>query len=265
VILSVSIYYYYFKQFLKSKAEYRVDFLFGIASQILISLFGLLFILMLLDGESVKQIGDWSRLEVMLIYGYSMLSFALFNTVATNLYRFGDRYVIGGEFDRVLVRPLNSLSQVLFEAFNLESIGTFILGACIFSYACRGLHLSLGILDYCWLGISVISGSIILISVFISLSTLSFYFEDKLGIGAPVYSLINFGRYPTPIFNSTIQFILSFIIPFAFVAFYPATHFLGREEYRYFCYCTPLVALASFSFALFFWCQGVKRYASTGF
>jgi len=260
-----SIYFYYFLQFLKSKAEYRLDFLVGILSNILISLFGLFFILMLLNGESVKSIGEWSRLEVMLIYGYSMISFALFSTVSINLYRFGDKYVIGGQFDRVLLRPLNSLSQVLFESFNLEAIGTFLLGLLIFRHSIIELGICLAPLDYLWLIISALSGTCILISVFVFLSTLSFYFEDRLGIGAPVYSLINFGRYPTPIFNSTIQFILSFIVPFAFVAFYPATHFLGRQEYQYFCYATPLVALICLYVANLAWNKGVKNYASTGF
>ncbi len=265
MICSIGIYYYYFIQFLKSKTEYRLDFIVGILSNILISLFGLFFLLMLLNGESIKSIGEWSRLEVMLIYGYSMISFALFSCVSMNLYRFGDKYVIGGQFDRVLLRPLNSLSQVLFESFNLEAVGTLILGVLIFRHSVIGLGLSLSILDYLWLLLSVLSGTSILISVFVFLSTLSFYFEDRLGIGAPVYSLINFGRYPTPIFNSLIQFILSFVVPFSFVAFYPATHFLGRGEYRYFCYGTPIVAIVCLILAALAWKRGVRRYASTGF
>ncbi len=259
------IYFYYFLQFLKSKSEYRLDFFIGIVSNLLISFFGLFFLLMLLDGESIKSIGDWSKLEVMLIYGYSMISFALFSSISFNLYRFGDRYVIGGQFDRVLLRPLNSLSQVLFESFNLEAVGTLILGVLIFRHGIVGLKVDFGFFDMLWLLVSVLSGTCILISVFVFLATLSFYFEDRLGIGAPVYSLINFGRYPTPIFNSLIQFILSFIVPFAFVAFYPATHFLGRSEYQYFCYSTPVVALVCIGIAALAWRRGVGNYASTGF
>ena len=35
---------------------------------------------------------------------------------------FPDRYLIEGRFDRVLVRPVASVFQVLFEAFRLESL-----------------------------------------------------------------------------------------------------------------------------------------------
>jgi ABC-2 type transport system permease protein len=187
------------------------------------------------------------------------------NCVSQNLFRFGDKYIIGGQFDRVLLRPLSSIAQVLFESFNLDSIGTFILGLVVLVRSSNNLGIIFTINDYLWLFFSVISGAIILVSVFISLASLSFHFEDKLGVGAPVYGLINFGRYPVNIFNKTVQFVLSFVIPFAFVAFYPATHFFNKSGFEFYCYLTPVVALVSFMISLFFWGYGTKKYTSTGF
>ncbi|HMO17315.1 MAG TPA: ABC-2 family transporter protein [Oligoflexia bacterium] len=258
------IYFFYFLQFIKSRAEYKVDFIFGLIANVLVSLFGLLFILLLIDGEQITSIGEWSRNEVLFIYGYSMLAFSLFNMVAQNLYRFGDKYIIEGQFDRVLLRPLGSIGQVIFESFNLDALGTFALGIFILFKSSSALQIDFFASDYLWLAISVSCGAIILLSVFVTLASFSFYFEDRLGIGAPVYSLITFGRYPTPIFNKTLQMILSFIIPFAFVAFYPATHFLFKEGFHYWCYSTPLVALVSVTIAGIAWKAGVYRYSSTG-
>lgn len=260
----ITIYFYYFIQFFKTRIEYKTDFIFGLIANVGVSFFGLLFILFLMDGEKIDSIGEWSRAEILFIYGYSMLSFSFFNMVAPNLYRFGDRYIIEGQFDRILLRPLGSIGQVLFESFNLDAIGTFILGVFVIHYSSVDLGIIYGITDIAWLVLSTISGSIILISIFISLASLSFHFDDKLGIGAPVYSLITFGRYPTPIFNRLIQFILSFVIPFAFVAFYPSTHFFTKKGFEILCYATPLVALVCWGMASFLWLIGVKKYASTG-
>jgi ABC-2 type transport system permease protein len=260
----VPIYFYYFIQFFKSRAAYKIDFMFGIISNIGVALFGLLFILFLMDGEQVSQIGVWSRAEVLFIYGYSMLSFSLFSMIAPNLYMFGDRYIIDGQFDRILLRPLNTIGQVLFESFNLDAIGSFILGLYVLMQSSESMHITFGVMDVLWLIVSVVSGATILLSVFIVLASFSFHFDDKLGVGAPVYSLITFSRYPTPIFNRFIQNIISFVIPFAFASFYPATHFFSREGFEWYCYATPLVACISMMVAAICWQVGVRKYASTG-
>jgi ABC-2 type transport system permease protein len=93
---------------------------------------------------------------------------------------------------------------------------------------------------------------------------MSFHFEDRLGISSPVFNLVTFGRYPITIFNSTIQFILKWVLPFAFVAFFPATHFLHREGFEVLCYSTPVVAVVTALLASLVWQFGVSKYSSTG-
>ena len=119
---AINIYFHYFLVYLKSRAVYKFDFAVGLFSHLLIGTFGLLFVVMLMDGEQINSLDGWSKDEVIFIYGYSLLSLSLFNSVSMNLFRFGDRYVNGGQFDRVLLRPLNTIAQVIFESFNLDSI-----------------------------------------------------------------------------------------------------------------------------------------------
>ncbi|MCB0322222.1 MAG: ABC-2 family transporter protein [Bdellovibrionales bacterium] len=261
---TLSIYGSYFNQFLMSRLAYKWDFFASLIANIVVTLSGLLFIVLLIDGEAVPSLQGWTREEVLFIYGYSMISLALFNTLSPNLYRFGDKYVIEGQFDRVLLRPLNTLCQVLFESFNLESVGSLFVGIWLIFYTGASLGMEFGALDYLWLLVSGISGGIILTSVFVLLASLSFHFQDRLGIGAPVYNLINFGRYPLPIFNNVVQFVLKWVVPFAFVAFFPATHFFSRPGFEFFCYFTPGMAAICLLVAALAWTYGVSKYTSTG-
>ncbi|MDC0358640.1 ABC-2 family transporter protein [Oligoflexia bacterium] len=263
-MLTLKIYTAYFLQFLKQRLAYKGDFFASILANITATLAGLLFILFLLDGKVVQGLKGWSREEVLFIYGYSMIAMALFSTFATNLYQFGDRYVIQGQFDRVLLRPLGTLGQVLFESFNLQSIGSLAVGVLVILYTGERLDLTFGVLDYLWLFVSCASGATILLSIFIFLASLSFHFEDRIGIAPPFYNLIAFGRYPLPVFNHTLQFILRWVVPFAFVAFYPATHFMDRSGFEFFCYLTPVIAVICFGVACVGWRFGVSRYTSTG-
>jgi ABC-2 type transport system permease protein len=264
VARTITIYSLYFAQFLKARLAYRGDFFAAIGASALTALGGVLFVFVLMDGERVTDLKGWNRHEVLFIYGYSMLSMGIFAIFAPNLYRFGDRYVIEGQFDRVLLRPLNSLCQVLFESFNLESIGYILVGFVVMSTTSEPLAISYGLLDCVWLVVSAISGAVILLSVFIALASMSFHFEDRMGIAPPFYNMINFGRYPLPIYNRLLQFILQWVVPFGFVAFYPATHFFNREGFEFYCYFTPVMALICLTIASYAWQFGVSRYASTG-
>ena len=264
MLRTVEIYFHYFLRFLITRMGYKGDFFFGVLANMITSASGLIFILFLMDGTAVPTLKGWSKEEVLFIYGYSMLAMALFSSVSFNLYQFGDRYIIQGQFDRVLLRPLNSLSQVLFESFNLDSIGSFSVGLFVIFWASNKLGITYGPLDILWLLGSAIAGAIILLSFFVFLASLSFHFEDRLGIAPPFFSMITFSRYPLPIYSQTIQFILKWLVPFAFVAFYPATHFLTREGFEFLCYFTPVMACICVFVASLAWKFGVSRYSSTG-
>lgn len=261
---AIKIYTAYFAQFLKARMAYKTDFFSSIVANFIITGTGILYIIFLVDGETITSLKGWSREEVVFIYAYSMLSMSFFYIFAPNLYKFGDRYIIQGEFDRVLLRPLNSLSQVIFESFNIDTIGSFILAICLVGYSADYLGLEFNFFDYFWFVVSGISGGVIILCTFVVIASLSFHFEDRVGIAPPLFSLLRFARYPLTIYNHFIQFLLSWILPFGFVAFYPATHFLGREEFAVFCYATPFIAVLMFVIAMIFWNFGVANYKSTG-
>lgn len=261
---SISIYFAYFIRFLTARMSYKGDFIAGVAANFFVTLSGIVFIVILLDGSVVPSLGGWKREEVLLIYGYSMIPMAIFGCIAPNLYGFGDKYIIQGQFDRVLLRPLDPLAQVLFESFNLDSIGTFLVGVVLVSWSAGQLGIEFSLLDYLWLLVSAFAGGTILLGIFVILSSLSFHFEDRFGIAAPVYSLINFSRYPIPIYNRLIQVILTWVIPFAFASFYPVTRFLGREGFTFYCYITPVVAVVVLLLSRVAWRIGISKYCSTG-
>ncbi len=261
---AVFVYTGYFAKFVKARLSYRGDFFASLFAAALVSATGVLFVFFLMDGETIKDLKGWSRAEVLFIFGYSQVSTSLFNIFAPNLYQFGDRYIIQGQFDRVLLRPLDSLCQVIFESFELDALGSMLIGFLILSYSKTQLGIDFGLVDWLWFILSTASGATILLSFFIFLSSLSFHFEDRMGIAPPFFNMINFSRYPLPIFNRFLQFVLMWIVPFAFVGFLPATWFFTKPGFELFCYLTPVMALLSLTIANAFWRFGVSRYASVG-
>lgn len=252
----------YFARFLKARMEYRADFFAEIAASAVRAALSLLFVFAVF--LPVDAIGGWRRDEVLFVYGFAMMPYALFATISWNLYEFGDRYIIEGQFDRVLLRPVNTFLQVAFESFRIQALSEFAIGFVVARTAAVRLGLEFGVLDLAWAAAAVLSGAVIFTSVFGTVAALGFFFEDRIGIAPPLFNLIQAGRWPIDLFGPAIRFLLRWVVPFAFVAFYPSTRLLGREEFRDLCMLSPLVSAASLAVLASVWTAGVRRYASTG-
>lgn len=85
-----------------------------------------------------------------------------------------------------------------------------------------------------------------------------------MGLAPPVYNIIRFSRFPITIYSLPIRIFLTFVLPFAWVAFFPATWFLGSEGYGQLALLTPLVGLIVFGGSVVIWQRGVRNYSSTG-
>ncbi len=252
----------YFVQYAKVRVSYRADFFIALATSFTATVFALGFLLVLFS--KIQQLASWRREEVLFLWGFSLIPFGLFNVVSMNLYEFGNTYIMEGKFDRVLLRPVGSLFQVLFEAFRIESLHEVVTGIVIVAWASRRLEIPWTLGNGLLVLFFGLCGGAIYVSVFLLLSTVSFWFEDRVGVHPPVWNMIAFGRYPLSIYSGFIQFLLSWIIPFGFATFYPSVRLLARTEFRSYAPLVPVVAVAFLALALFVWSQGVRRYSSTG-
>ena len=108
----ISLFGDYLKNYLKTRLTYRSDFWIEVVSDLAFNFMNLFFILIVYMHTDF--IDGWVRAEVIFIYGYFMVPFGIFQCFF-NLWRFGDRYIIKGEMDRVLTRPAYNLMQVILE------------------------------------------------------------------------------------------------------------------------------------------------------
>ncbi len=252
----------YFLQYLKVRLAYKGDFLISVVSTLVGTAFGLAVVLILF--RRVTRLADWSYYEILFLYGFGLIPLSFFNVCSINLYYFGDNYIVQGKFDRVLLRPIHSLFQILFEQFRLESFADAAVGFAVVLYAARKLRLDFGLVDWIAVVLLALCGLLIYVAVFLMLTAVSFWLEDRVGVMPPVYNMMAFGRYPLKIYHTVIQFLLSWIIPFGFATFYPATHLLRRFEYNNYFYSLPVVTIAFVAMALALWNRGVQNYSSTG-
>src|SRR6266487_7169276 len=116
----------YFAQYAKVRLAYKADFFIAFFSSMTATVIGFGFVLVLFT--KIPALQGWSFYEILFLYAFSLVPLGFFNVVSWNLYEFGDIYVIQGRFERILLRPVNTLFQVLFEKFRVESLQEVVTG-----------------------------------------------------------------------------------------------------------------------------------------
>lgn len=251
---------------IKSKMEYKVTFGFLIFA-IIVFYMGQLGIILVIMNK-FKSINGWTLGEMAFLYGLLVFSQGISFLVFNSLNHF-EQFIVRGEFDRVLTRPLNPLIQVLCSGLEVSSLAHFIIGvtAIIFGSISAGLEWSFWKLIFLAM---VIGGAVLILGgIRIIISAVAFWtIRNRALVHIFVYSSKEFILYPISIYNPWVQWFLTFIFPLAFVNFYPAGYFLNKSDQFMFHpilqFMTPVVGIILFSFSLLLWRLGINRYQSTG-
>lgn len=249
-------------QYLKSLMQSKANFFIGFAGFFLMQMSGILFLSMVFS--QIPTLNGWTFYEILFIYGFSQLPRGIDHLFADYLWVFSGNSIIRGDFDRYLLRPINPLFHVLSERLQLDAIGEIVIGSIIVVYSLINLNLQITFIGLILFIITVLAGAIIYTSIKLFFTALAFWIKDSFPLLNIVYMLSDFSKYPNAIYSKGIQVLLSFIIPFSFTAFIPASYFLRKSSLIYSIIGTIIVAFVTFIIAYKTWLQGIKVYESAG-
>ena len=115
-----------------------------------------------------------------------------------------------------------------------------------------------------YLPLTVISGMLIMFSVQLLLACLTFWFVNTFSLMQTIAWMNQFGQYPVTILALPLRFLLTWVLPYAMMGFYPAAFLLRGGEYRLYGLLAPPMGLLLFGLSLLVWRASVRRYQSTG-
>lgn len=256
------LYLIFLKQYLKTQMQSGADFFIGFFSFFLNQIMGIVFLYLVF--EQIPDLNGWSFYELVFIYGYAQIPRGLDHFFTNYLWIFTRKTVREGLFDRYLLRPVNPLFQVLMEQCCVDGIGEFLVGLLLVTAAVMHLGITLSVANILLFVISVIFGALIYSSVKILLATNTFFITDAYQILYLGYNLSDFAKYPLEIYAKPIRYILSFVIPFGFTAFIPASYFLRMGTIARTIGAEVIVSVLLFVLAYRFFCFGCNRYQSCG-
>ena len=116
---------------------------------------------------------------------------------------------------------------------------------------------------------SIIGGVLIQGAIFLFLATLNIYLLETGSLKEVFYwNARKFAGYPISIFHKAIQFCMTFVVPFAFVNYFPAQYILRKDDMaqypEVFMYLTPIIGIVLYVLAYAFWKYSLKYYKSSG-
>jgi ABC-2 type transport system permease protein len=251
----------YLKTYMKTRLTYRADFALEVLTDLAYQFVSLAMIFVMF--MHTEEIGGWSREEIVFIYGYFMIPYGIFQCFF-NFYGFTERYIVKGEMDRVLTRPAYNLVQLSLENLDPSSLFGALTGAVIMGAAWSRLGLGFHVADVPALAVMVVGSVMIYAGIYVALTAVSFFTDAPTGILPLLYNIQNYGRYPANIYNAPVRILLTWVLPFAFVGFYPAGYFLDKEAMRGMALLTPAVGAVFFTMGVLVWNFGVRRYRGAG-
>jgi ABC-2 type transport system permease protein len=256
-----NLYGLFLVQRLKILMEYRVNFLIGASSTIILQMAGLLTIWVVM--RQIPSLNGWSLNEVLLIYGLITLAKSFNHMFADNLWTIGRQYIRTGAFDRFLVRPINPLFHLLADRFCHDGIGNFLVGSVLIVYSLRALAIPLTVTNLFYLIVAALSGGAIFFGLNLITGTSAFWLMDAIPVMRLVFDNHLFAQYPLTIYPRAIGIMLTWLIPYGFASFYPASYLLGHDM-GWLAWLAPFVAVILVLIGYQVWKIGLRHYAGTG-
>lgn len=256
------LYWKYVKMVSRCQLQYRTSFYLTMLAQMLTPLTLLAGMLILFDR--FKQLGSWNVEEVMLCFASIHMAFALSECLARGFDQFS-QLVIHGEFDRILVRPRNTVLQVLGAKIELTRFGRMLLSGIVLMVSIRSLDLAWTPLKLLTLVLMILGGSTIFTGLFMLAAALCFWTMQGLEV-ANVFT--DGGRemsqYPLDIYRQEVLRFFTFVIPFAAVNYLPLQFILDRPGSAIWQAVIPLVSVLFLIPCILLWRLGVRHYQSSG-
>lgn len=257
----------YAKLNLKATLEYKFDRTFitiAIVCREMISV-----VVMYLILARFVHIKGWDYNQMFFLYSFLFISYSIFVLFFSGMRDFAEA-VYTGQFERFLTRPLGLVFQIIASRIDFSAaLGHGIVGVFLFTSTAFSVGIEWNFQNTSYYIIALISGAMIQASIFMFASCFSFWTVRTENLRNMIFfNARRFSGYPISFYPWIIQKMLIFIIPFAFVNYFPAQYFLQKPEmssfWSGFIYLAPVVAVIMFLLVYAFWKKGIRHYSGTG-
>lgn len=256
-----SIYKKIVAQDFKSKMSYRADFIISTLGMIMTNISG--FIAFYIMFSSFQTINGWNYHEMLFLYGFSLIALTPMQCLFDNNWnlRFA---VFEGDFIKYCFRPINIFFYYISEVFDVKGLGQLLMGGVTLVYAWGKLDLPFTFGTFLLLIVALISASLFMIAIMNAAAATCFWIVHNGYVMVTMFKFTNYAKYPASIYSGIFKYVFTFLIPIAFVAYYPSLIFLRPTAVPALTYLSPVLGIFFFWLSYKLWMKGATTYSGTG-
>lgn len=250
----------------KSAMQYKLSFLTELLGVILgyignIIIYGIMF-------RSFNNLNGWTFWQIMFVYTYAMLAVNISNVFFSHFIQI-DVDVISGEFDKYMIRPLGDFQYYLMSKFNVSQFVSIFIALAIFIKSAIEVKFKLNACILCLLVVCLIGSILINSACMVIVGAIAFWTKKSQEIYDSILWPAQYLTFlPLSIFPKVIRWSFTYIVPLAFLSFYPASMFMGMEDgemhINLYGMLTFLVGVIVFFISYIVWKIGIRKYEGSG-
>lgn len=248
-------------QDLKSKLSYRADFIISTIGMVFTNIAA--FVSLWILFQRFPSIMGWSYYEMLFLYGFSLIALTPVQCFFDNNWNLR-RYVYSGDFIKYCFRPINLFFYYISEVFDIKGIGQFVFGVGTLVYTWPKLGIGLSPLIILELLVALITASLFMVSLMNMAAATCFWVVNSGYVMVTAFKFKEYAKYPVTIFSPIFRFVFTFIIPIAFIAYYPSLVLLRPEDVPILTWLSPLIGVLFFYLSYKVWMKGAESYDGTG-
>ncbi len=250
----------------RSQMQYKFSFFTRVVGNVAATLADFVAIVVLFGR--IPSLAGWTLPEVAFLYGLAVACFGLAEIFAPGFDYFSPMILRGG-FDRVLTRPRGAFFQTLATEIAVRKVTRALQGLAILLVAQASLPVHWTPAKLLVLALALPSGGIIFFSIFVIGAASTFWtIQANEAINIFTNGGVAMLSYPLEVYHIWLRRFATFVVPLAFVSYYPALFILDRSDPfslpSWLGVLTPLAAAIFAAAASFAWSIGVRHYQSTG-
>jgi len=222
------IYGEFFRSSIQRELEFRANFL----AKVLQNATWLIFFVtvLLVIYRNTDSVGGWNQGDSTVLAATVFIMTSVMWAFCHSLYEVPEQ-VRKGTLDFVVVKPIDSQFWVSLRRFRIEQIGSFIAGLILLGYGLTMVTHTPSLMDWLAFLTLCMASFFLYYSLILVLMTFSIYFVRIDNLWVLGETVMDVARFPMSIFSPAIQNVITFWIPFAFLASLPTLQLVRGADW----------------------------------
>lgn len=260
----LSLYWGFVRIRWRTQSQFRGAFIMTAISKI--AGFGAQFLTVFLLVNRFGSLGGWTADQVLSLFALNSIAYALGACFGFHTARAFDNMARDGSLDGILTKPVNPFLYILSNRFSSGYVGNLIVSITCLVIGLTRVGTPMTPFHIGMLALALVGGALIHGSAMILFSIPAMW-NPQAELRSLFYNNFrNMSDYPINIYPAFFRVLMTWVLPYAFIAFYPAQAIFGIAPLYHpaLQFVSPVVGLIlCFLTYRLFW-YGVKRYQGTG-